>query len=621
LRFLALALTLTVALFVIAFASAESLVFGFGPADHEYVEGFRVGWARGTTARWSRERASVELPVRLRGDVDLVLVGGRPQRAPLEITFRQEGAELDTAMVGERSVPYAFSLAPGRAAFAWESASSDEGHGLRIESLTLRPKTFGAILPDPASIARAAVSALLFFLALARAGFSARASAAMTLAGFAAPLSLLAHAAPFASLHWLSKGALLAAAATCIAALARRKWETLVLAFSLFSGSLALFHPAYYFQDVDIHRNVSEVVRAEGAKELWSRMDFYQQKHGLGRASVEGTRRPMPYPPVLHTLAGWFPLGATEDVLKWLGILASTLTVALVMAAVRALGRADEAAASAGALAALFPESALELLRASYPALLGHLVDVLIVYLLLRRASALSTLRGVLGFGAAFGVAALVYNATPLNLAAFLPLAVVALALPPAVASWRGLLAASALGSLPALLYYGPFLLGLLRADDVASGPELSERIAAVSLGWDAFGPLYLVVALAGLVLLARRSWARPEGRLTLAWAAFVVPISLVVLAAPEPLYYFRRLMFVYPLGPILAVYALSGRRWLLAAGSAALAAWSVAALAAFVEPFYVTHTGSLAGVARHDDEGAPHGKPQPRESGVGFDR
>jgi hypothetical protein len=167
LRFLALALTLTVVLFVIAFASADSLVFGFGPADRDYVEGFRVGWARGTTARWSRERATVELPVRIRGDADLVLVGGRPERAPLEITFRQDGAELDTATVGERSAPYAFSLAPGRAAFDWESASSDEGHGLRVESLTLRSRAFAALLPDPASIARATASALLFFLALA----------------------------------------------------------------------------------------------------------------------------------------------------------------------------------------------------------------------------------------------------------------------------------------------------------------------------------------------------------------------------------------------------------------------------------------------------------------------
>ena len=81
-----------------------------------------------------------------------------------------------------------------------------------------------------------------------------------------------------------------------------------------------------------------------GARELWSRMDFYQQKHGLGRASVAGNRRPMPYPPVLHTLAGWIPVGATDDVLKWFGILASTLTVWLVMIAARLLAGTTDAA-------------------------------------------------------------------------------------------------------------------------------------------------------------------------------------------------------------------------------------------------------------------------------------
>lgn len=614
-RFLALAVALTVVSFLVAFASAETVFFGFGPADRDYAEGFRVGWGRGTTARWSREEARVELPIRVRGQADLVFVAGRPGRAPAEVAVGQGGTVLEKITVGEKSAPYAFSLSPGRASFEWRSDRPDGGHGLRLEGLTLRSKAFGALVPDLWSMGQTAAAAALLFLALARAGFSGGASAGLILSTFAAPLTLFAHVDPFACLYWLSKGAVVAALFALLFALFRRKWETLVLGLAIFSGSAALFHPAYYFKDVDIHRDVTDVVRSEGARELWSRTEFYQQKHGLGRASVGGNRRPMPYPPVLHTLAGWIPFGDTGDVLKWLGILASALTVALVMATARLLSGKSEVGIAAGVLAALFPESALELLRASYPALLGHLVDLFLVYLLLRYFEALETFRGVVGFGLAFGLSTLVYNATPLNLVVFLPLALIAFR---SAAPWKGLLAASALGGFFALAYYGPFLAGLARSGGPARTPALSERFQAAFSGWDAFGPLYLVLALVGIVLVARRASSLPEGRIVIAWASFTFFISLVVFAAPEPLYYFRRWMFVYPLAPVLAAYALGVKRSVLVTGTAILVLWSVGRLGTFVEPFYLTHTGSLA--PRHDEEGASDGKAHSREDGSVLD-
>jgi len=54
------------------------------------------------------------------------------------------------------------------------------------------------------------------------------------------------------------------------------------------------------------------------------------------------------------------------------------------------------------------------------------------------------------------------------------------------------------------------------------------------------------------------------ESRALLAWAVYAPAISIPVLLAPEPLYYFRRLFFVYPLAPILAAVALSRRNRLL---------------------------------------------------------
>jgi hypothetical protein len=156
--------------------------------------------------------------------------------------------------------------------------------------------------------------------------------------------------------------------------------------------------------------------------------------------------------------------------------------------------------------------------------------------------------------------------------------------------------AAGALGALLALSYYGSFINELLRGAAGEAIPRgVGYRFSAATVGWDAFGPLYAGFGLAGLVVLLRREGREPRGRVLLAWAAFAVAVSIPVFFAPDPLYYFRRLFFVYPLGPILAVIAASRRKGFLLGATAVLVVWSVWRMADFVEPFYVNHTGSLA--------------------------
>jgi hypothetical protein len=323
-------------------------------------------------------------------------------------------------------------------------------------------------------------------------------------------------------------------------------------------------------------------------------MDFYQERFGLGRASLEGRRRPMPYPPVLHTLVGFVPFGDTEDVLKWAGVLLHAGAVVLVMLVASRASGIEAAAVPAGAMAALFPDGMLELLRASYPALLGQLSLLAMVLLLMCRGKALSSTSGVAAFGALFAACALVYNAGPLTLAVFLPLLLAAFWMPPRLDGALGLAAAAFLGGAVALTYYGGFLLEVAKAPGGGESLGLGARFQAATVGWDAFGPLYFVLAIAGLyVLLKRRELL--ESRVLLSWAAYAPAISLPVLLAPETLYYFRRLFFVYPLAPVLAACALSRRRALLLLATAGVVAWSLYRMSDFIEPFYVTHTGSLA--------------------------
>jgi hypothetical protein len=582
------------AAFVLAFTSAESVSFRFGPSDSRYIEGFRVGWARGTTARWARERAEVALPIMVRGPASLVVLGGRPERAPAEIEVAQDGTSLGILPAAGRIAPFSFPLEPGRASFRFTSRTADAGHGLKLEEMRLVPSGFFALLPDLPSVGRAAAGAVLFASALLLAGFSPRVSALLATAALGLPLAALD---PFASLHWISKAALASSILSIAIVLFFRghsKWWRLVPVLTLILGSFALFHPSYYFKDIDIHRDVTDVARREGARELWSRMDYYQERFGLGRASLEGRRRPMPYPPVLHTVASFIPFGATQDILKWSGVLLHALTVGVVMLLAGRVTESESAALAAGATAALFPEIVLELLRASYPALLGQLALLVMVLLLMRHGSALRSTTGVVGFGALFAACALVYNAGPLTLAVFLPLLIAAFWMPPPLPGAAGLPPAALLGSVPALGYYGGFLLDLFRASSHGDAIGGAERLRAASVGWDAFGPLYLVLSLAGVFVAARKR-ETIENRIVLAWTAYAFAISIPVFVAPEPLYYFRRLLFVYPLASILAALAVSRRTWLLVAATVALVSFSVYRARDFVVPFYVTHTGSLA--------------------------
>ncbi len=582
------------ALFVLAFASAESVSFGFGPADRTYVEGFRAGWARGTTARWSRERAEVALPIVVRGGAQLQVLGSRPGRTPAEIEVAQGETPLGIVAAGEKISLSSFPLEPGRAIFRFHSRKADSGHGLKLEELRLVSGGFGSLVPSFRSTAIAASSAVLVSVALLLAGFSPRASALLTTAGLGLPLAALG---PFASVHWIGKAAVASSIFSIFLVLlfrSRSTWWKLVPVTTLLFTSFALFHPSYYFKDVDIHREVTDVVRNEGARELWSRMDYYQERFGLGRASVDGRRRPMPYPPVLHTLAGWVPFGPTEDVLKWSGLLLHALTVGVVMLLAARVTESDPAALAAGVMAALFPDAILELLRASYPALLGQLALLFMVLLVMRQKSALRSASGVFAFGLVFAGCALIYNAGPLTLAVFLPLLIAAFWMPPPVPGAMGLLQAAILGSVPAFAYYGSFLLGLRTAPGEGSALGFAERFRSATVGWDAFGPLYLVLFLAGAFLVARER-EKPENRVLLAWAAYALAISIPVFIAPEPLYYFRRLFFVYPLAAIFAAVAASRRRAFLVAATVVLSGWSLYRIADFIVPFFVTHTGSLA--------------------------
>jgi hypothetical protein len=247
------------------------------------------------------------------------------------------------------------------------------------------------------------------------------------------------------------------------------------------------------------------------------------------------------------------------------------------------------------------PADVLELLRASYPAILGHAMDVGLVTFLALRWDRLRTTRGLLTLALFLAGCGLTYNASPVHFGLLLPLLLIAASLNPPLQGRRGLVLGTLFGALLALAYYGRYASGLFRKL-VASGPleadapSLAQRADTALGGWDAgMGLPFVAAALVGLGVVLRASWVPACGRVIAAWAAYVPLISLPVLVLPEPFHYFRRLYFALPLASLLAARAGGRRRALTAALTVLLLIWSGWKMTSYVRPFFVTHTGSLA--------------------------
>src|SRR5436190_2235549 len=183
--------------------------------------------------------------------------------------------------------------------------------------------------------ARLGLGTLLLAVALVVGGLAPGPAAALALVLLPVPLAGLAYADPFAALHLVRKLALFVPASVLVAALllrGRLSWR----AVGLFALALVLradwvYHPHYDFKDVGIHWRLARIVHKRGMGEAWSGIDEHQQELELGKASVAGRLRPLPYPPAFHTLAGLIP-AATLDVMKALGVLAQGISVLLVVA-------------------------------------------------------------------------------------------------------------------------------------------------------------------------------------------------------------------------------------------------------------------------------------------------
>jgi hypothetical protein len=513
----------------------------------------------------------------------MLISGGRPDLASAAIEIRQDGGPARVVEAGPRPDDYSVELVPTRAlGVSLRSQAAERNVSLQISRVTIMPEGFGAVVPRASVLVRTALGAALLTALLLAVGFSGSQSLWVAVGVLAAPLCLLGLSDPFSAVHLARKASLFIPLLTLPAALLprerARRWLP-VLALGL-AVRCVVFHPLYDYKDVEIHHQVTRVASRKGAAELWSHMAEYQQRFDLGRASSGSGIVPFPYPPTFHTVAALVPLEDTEESMKVVALVAQGLGVLLVMLLAGRLVGPGAPEVAAGLLAALFPRDLLELLRASYPAILGHAVDLAIVAWLVLRFDALRSARGIVGLALALATAALTYNAAPVHFALFIPALVLTASLPPALPGRRGLILAALGGGLLALAYYGGFVRSTwehaMQANTLARAQSLGTVRLGQTLGhWEIVARPYLLVPLLGAFVLVRQWWPRAESRVLLAWLLYPMIILIPVWLSPEPFRYFRQFYFAYALFPVLAACLGASRRGLMAPATAALLTWS----------------------------------------------
>lgn len=516
-----LALAAAAALLVVGFGElvralvtpeTTRLTLDIGPSTGMYLDGFTESEERlPATFRWTRERATVTLPLERRtagGRLTLryarflpgsavvrLFVDGSPAATFTARSGRFRAQELELDLPEEGDGPFRVELlvedpSPERLGIAVDWMVFEE-MGFRLRSLA--PRLFlGALVllgwatgfPLPAVIG----GALLFAVAQAL--------------GFAR--------APFTTTHLHTQIGASAIVATALVAflLRERRVALLFLVGFLLKGS-ALFHPSYFYPDVRLHRRHLEAfVAAEGG--IVAR-GIAAQKHAFTAYPriVAGKPYVFPYSPVFYLPFALLDRDAREmeALMKHVGLILAALELPLVFLLARFLFGTG-AALWAALLAACLPPLTSRLLFAQWPTLAGHLFDVIALIAAAHLVTSPRSPRALFTYGASALASCLTYVSSILNLGlltAFLAVAVRE-ARWKLIALWAGIVVATVVS------LYLPFVRILfteIAPDLLAHGGSgsPSDGVATTLLHVHYFyGIGYIAFAIGGLWLAKRES-------------------------------------------------------------------------------------------------------------------
>lgn len=370
--------------------SAPALRVEIGPSDRPYVHGLSAKWFWEGDSAWRTlsRRSRVRFPATVAGPGVFALAlrwhGQRP--ASLRVHFDDETTYDISVPPATNEQRIAVELPPGRVRahvrIRFESSAPEEPP-LKVSaaewvSRRARPQT---------KLLRASSILLVgTFIALVVSGMSRRVALAASLV-MAAALVVWTALEPSAGLHLLVSGAPVVLLGTVVVTLARLaspklRPALLVLFFItlLFRAGL-LFHPSFYFYDMQLHETLVELAYHRGTVDFWNRWPEYHGMHGLGLSPVAGVRQSFPYPILFHMLTHLVNSLVHAPVfwLKLLGALFAALSLFPVAYLARRLCPLPGAEIFAGVFYLFIPTLTPSLLLLKFDATAGHLFDLCVV--------------------------------------------------------------------------------------------------------------------------------------------------------------------------------------------------------------------------------------------------
>jgi hypothetical protein len=642
-------LLVAVAALALPFAAtrvARPLLVNLGPNDLDYTRGFREDWERDGRTRfhWTTLASTVRVPFLVAGDGHVLRMRVRRHFIePATVTLMTSGrvfARFEIA--ADTETPYRTlefplpRLEPG-APLAIEihsTSASERPLGLAIDWVEIAPShPFAPLVSTRVALLAVALAGMAAaWIAGGRVRMGLAVGVATAIAG-AAGLALDAVAterilreggAAYLLVALVASGVLAWPRARRVISVERGPWSAALAVLVLSALAIRLvivLHPGFYYPDVKVHALFAWQLARRGLVEFLSDFTANQYRYSLGLQFESGHWYAFPYPPAFYILTWPLTVWARvrpEVAVSLVAAIANSLEAIVVFAIARRLRRSVAVALAAAACLPLLPIFIVRTSLAYFPALVGHALDAVVIFVLIARLRAFDRPRVIAGFAALLAAALLTYTQSMLNFAVIIPLFLLV-----EVArerSWRrilGLAGASLLGVLLSLaVFYGryvPIALDMMRGvpmpeerillekqererasraaveenaertpEDPYAGPGVDPVRGLRKAGWRLwvfYGPFAVALAV-GLALLMR-SLAGIELRFTAVWAATYVVLNLLSGGLPGPnlVRYNKDHEIVAPLFCV-ALAALGGwlwrrSRWLAIAYALAFAAYA----------------------------------------------
>jgi hypothetical protein len=430
-------------------------------------------------------------------------------------------ASFDARPGGNRL--YAFPLAAGPGPFRLDLVADDPRLGIAVDWLRVE----GLRWRVPLSVWTPRLLVAGVFLVALLAGFGTAGAAS---AGAATALAAAAWAAadPFAFTHVAARVVVPALAASALLAVAvrrveRARWLVMIFLAGYLAKGAALFHPAYFYNDV---RNNLRYVLAlrDGTGSLPARNHAAQVQVGVAYPrEVAGKKYAFPYAPVFFLPFGSLPEERIVEAIKQVALLCAAAEAVAVFALARLLAGGN-LGIGAALVAVLLPPLYSRLLLAMWSTVAGHLLDTVVVLATVALAARPRSVKHWLAQAGGTLAACLTYISSLINLTLFTFFTALA-ARPLAVRVLAGWAAAVAItvGWL-----YADFLVAFLR--EILPAALAGSGMAAEGGGADGgiraalaripifYGWGYPALAVAGFVRLRRRA-PPPGARILVAYA------------------------------------------------------------------------------------------------------